>query len=287
MSQWSQSWLLARPEAGPEEYLMPVGPPDPDIVPRVPLVEPVAYDSDGYPSADGNEPIESQPHAAAGEVRARRPAGTLRASSGCLRPRRRIHQLSPWRPRRAAVGPDVFVAFGTENRLDRPSYKVWEEPAPAFVLEVLSPKTHKRDRGVKQEIYHWMGVQEYWIYDHDGRWLPQHLLGARLSRSGGYERIRTVDDGSPGVFRSEALGLLLWHEDGNLRFHDPETGQDLLSNQEQASGSSEGGSGPPGSRGPHRGLGGSTARRSRTLTGSQDTRTAGSKLPGDASHERA
>ncbi len=233
MSQWSQSWLLARPEAGPEEYLMPVGPPDPDIVPRVPLVEPVAYDSDGYPSADGNEPIESQPHAAAVKY-------ALDALQEHFGHPRGVCVLGDvfinYRhgDRRAAVGPDVFVAFGTENRLDRPSYKVWEEPAPAFVLEVLSPKTHKRDRGVKQEIYHWMGVQEYWIYDHDGRWLPQHLLGARLSRSGGYERIRTVDDGSPGVFRSEALGLLLWHEDGNLRFHDPETGQDLLSNQEQA-----------------------------------------------------
>ena len=41
--------------------------------------------------------------------------------------------------------------------------------APAFVVEVLSPSTAVRDRGVKMRAYAAAGVQEYWLVDIPGK----------------------------------------------------------------------------------------------------------------------
>jgi Uma2 family endonuclease len=39
------------------------------------------------------------------------------------------------------------------------------EAAPELVVEVLSPSTSGRDRGIKRERYAYFGVQEYWVAD--------------------------------------------------------------------------------------------------------------------------
>ena len=43
------------------------------------------------------------------------------------------------------------------------------ECAPDLVIEILSPSTADRDRGIKLERYRHFGVPEYWIVDLDAR----------------------------------------------------------------------------------------------------------------------
>ncbi|MDP3176814.1 MAG: Uma2 family endonuclease [Spirochaetaceae bacterium] len=41
--------------------------------------------------------------------------------------------------------------------------------APDFTIEILSPRTARRDFGLKWELYERHGVREYWIVDPEGR----------------------------------------------------------------------------------------------------------------------
>jgi Uma2 family endonuclease len=49
-------------------------------------------------------------------------------------------------------------------------------PAPDLVVEILSKKTAKRDRGIKFEDYAAHGVTEYWIIDPDKEIVEQYAL---------------------------------------------------------------------------------------------------------------
>ena len=133
---------------------------------------------------------------------------------------------------RVSVAPDVFVAFGVEDRM-RMSYKVWEEgKAPDFVLEVASKSTWREDLGPKREVYARLGVKEYWMYDPTGEYLSPVLQGLRLA-GGAYVRQLAVSSPDGALtLRSETLGLELRAQGAEMRFRDPATGQVLLSHQE-------------------------------------------------------
>lgn len=49
-------------------------------------------------------------------------------------------------------------------------------PAPDFIVEILSRKTEKYDRGVKFEDYEAHGIKEYWIVDPTHKTIEQYLL---------------------------------------------------------------------------------------------------------------
>ncbi|HEX5138211.1 MAG TPA: Uma2 family endonuclease [Planctomycetota bacterium] len=49
----------------------------------------------------------------------------------------------------------------------RPTGPGWKAPTPAWVAEVLSPSTAKRDRDVKVRLYAAAGVREAWLVDPD------------------------------------------------------------------------------------------------------------------------
>ena len=49
-------------------------------------------------------------------------------------------------------------------------------PVPHLIIEILSPSSAHRDRGVKCEDYAAHGVTEYWIVDTDARTIEQYFL---------------------------------------------------------------------------------------------------------------
>lgn len=92
-----------------------------------------------------------------------------------------IHQLGSVKSEKYLVvfprndyEPDV-VFFGPEKSalLAKDTIKF---PIPDLVVEVLSPSTEARDRGVKFEDYAAHGVAEYWLVDPDENVLEQYLL---------------------------------------------------------------------------------------------------------------
>ena len=133
---------------------------------------------------------------------------------------------------KAVVAPDVFVVIGAPSH-DRPSYKLWNEPkGPDFVLEITSKSTRGEDQGAKRGIYAYLGVREYWQYDPTGDYLDPPLQGLQLVERN-YWPLRAATP-VPGGFslHSAVLDLDLRLEGGAFRFHDPRTGQKLLSYQE-------------------------------------------------------
>lgn len=70
------------------------------------------------------------------------------------------------------------------------------EGSPDLVVEILSPSTRARDRGVKMRRYAAAGVPHYWIVDPRTRSLEAYRLGAE-----GYELIGTFGPGA--IFQPE------------------------------------------------------------------------------------
>ncbi|SDE66298.1 Endonuclease, Uma2 family (restriction endonuclease fold) [Dyadobacter soli] len=72
-------------------------------------------------------------------------------------------------------------------------------PAPDLVVEILSPSTRSRDRGLKFEDYQAHGIEEYWIIDPETEILEQyHLVDKKyeLILTSGTQNVRSfVIDG--------------------------------------------------------------------------------------------
>ena len=181
-------------------------------------VPPVGYDDEGHPESD-SAAVESVTHEdirayAVRALRIRfaaRPGFFAASDLGLL-----FERGNP----AAVMAPDLLVAFGAGARR-RPSYKLWREPVPDLVLELLSPKTWRRDVEAKPGLYEDLGVREFWLFDPIGK-LPRAVNGWRLDAGGSYAPVPALPDGG---CRSAVLGLdLVAHGDG-FRFRDPATGE--------------------------------------------------------------
>jgi Uma2 family endonuclease len=75
---------------------------------------------------------------------------------------------------RNSFEPDL--CFFTANRDAQFDEEQMLFPAPDFVIEILSRKTEKYDRGVKFEDYEAHGIKEYWIVDPTHKTIEQYLL---------------------------------------------------------------------------------------------------------------
>ena len=114
--------------------------------------------------------------------------------SELLRPFVRQHGLG-----RVYPGPiDVLFAEGDylvpdlvfvrRDRLDTVTDR-GVESAPDLVVEIISPSTALRDRGLKRERYAQLGVLEYWIVD-------SRLRLVEIHRAGGAPAPKVVSSGS-------------------------------------------------------------------------------------------
>ena len=190
-------------------------------------VPPVGRDDEGHPESD-SATVESDTHEdiRAYAVRALRirhaahPGFYAASDMGLL-----FERGNP----AAVMAPDLLVAFGAGNRR-RPSYKLWREPVPDLVLELLSPKTWRRDVEAKPGLYEDLGVREFWLFDPLGK-LPRAVNGWRLDADGAYAPVPALPDGG---CRSAVLGLDLVACGDGFRFRDPATGKLLPDHAETA-----------------------------------------------------
>ncbi len=104
------------------------------------------------------------------------------------------------------IQPDVIYVSNEQRHLIS---ERGIEGAPDLVVEVLSPSTQARDRGIKQRRYAAAGVPHYWIVVPRTRTLEEHVL-----IDGGYELRGTHGPGSvfpPELFPGlEILIDALW-----------------------------------------------------------------------------
>ncbi|MCY4559183.1 MAG: Uma2 family endonuclease [Chloroflexi bacterium] len=126
--------------------------------------------------------------------------------------------------------PDLLVAFGVDPSAYEASngYVISEQGKPPdFVLEVASVSTADTDTGAKRDDYARLGIPEYWRFDKTGQHHGTRLAGDRLE-NGVYVPI-DIDELSADVLQgySEALGLYLRWERGELGWHDPATGRHI------------------------------------------------------------
>ena len=123
------------------------------------------------------------------------------------------------------------MSFGAGGRA-RPSYKLWQEPVPDLVMELLSPKTWQRDVEAKPGLYEDLGVRrEFWLFDPIGK-LAHAVNGWRLDAAGTYAPVPALPDG--GWPERPVLGLDLVAYGDGFRFRDPATGELLLDHAETA-----------------------------------------------------
>ena len=125
-----------------------------------------------------------------------------------------------------SISPDVFVVRGAEKG-ERRVYKFWEEPAPQVVFELSSRKTRKADLTEKKDIYAWLGVREYFVFDPEYKLKPP----LRAFRLRGQELVEEIVTGNRVI--SHELGLELVNDGLTLRLYNPQTNEFLRTAAEE------------------------------------------------------
>lgn len=94
------------------------------------------------------------------------------------------------------VEPDLLVvlparsSYLTARKVDGP---------PDLVVEILSPSSERRDRGLKLRLYERAGVAEYWIVDPGARQVVKYVRLGRLLEQVGTFGDQVAFEGLPGV----------------------------------------------------------------------------------------
>ena len=128
--------------------------------------------------------------------------------------------------------PDLLIAFNADLEAYERSngYIIAEQGKPPdFVLEIASHSTGREDVGDKRDDYADFGIPEYWRFDEteNGLWHGNRLAGDRLI-NGAYQPI-PIERMPGGILQgySPILNLLMRWENGQLRWHNPQTGEHI------------------------------------------------------------
>ena len=98
---------------------------------------------------------------------------------------------------------------------------------PDLVMEIASRRTGEIDTRDKPARYAALGISEYWRLDETGEFHGTRLSGDQLI-DGRYEPIAVEEvEGQVLQGYSAALNLFIRWERGELRWHDPETEQEI------------------------------------------------------------
>ena len=145
--------------------------------------------------------------------------------------------LAPTTDMKGLRYPDLLIAFNANPAVYRENnaYVISEQGKPPdFVLEIASPSSRRRDRVTKRPAYANLGIPEYWRFDETDVPRRVKLAGDRLAEDGQYRPIpiERLPDGTLQGY-SAVLNLYLRWEGGQLRWHDPATGQHIVTLEDE------------------------------------------------------
>jgi Uma2 family endonuclease len=100
--------------------------------------------------------------------------------------------------------PDLVVVQANQQKIWTKRYV---KGAPAIVIEILSPSTRRRDRGIKRAVYERAGAREYWIVDPDHDAITVHVLVKERFEKIDVLRARDEDVLSTDILPGFALSL--------------------------------------------------------------------------------
>lgn len=126
------------------------------------------------------------------------------------------------------VAPDIMVCFGIDKN-PRRVYKLWEETTPSVIIEIASAATWGDDLEKKFELYEFLDVSEYYVFDPTYEYMPTPFVAYRLIN----KEFINVEIKNGRVF-SEALGLELVNTGKTLRLFNPLTNEFLMTMEEMA-----------------------------------------------------
>jgi len=86
------------------------------------------------------------------------------------------------------VVPDFFVICDRSKNKRDGVYGV-----PDLVVEVLSPRTAKYDKGLKKDLYQFNGVKEYWIIEPNTKSIEVYLLKNNVFELNNYYTMQKED----------------------------------------------------------------------------------------------
>jgi Uma2 family endonuclease len=109
------------------------------------------------------------------------------------------------------------------------NYKIWETgQVPSVIFEMTSASTQAHDQAKKRELYESIGVQEYWLFDPKGEWIPEKLRGYRRQANLPKNDEESLVYEAIADSLSQVLGLRLEVEGSLIGFYRQDNGERLL-----------------------------------------------------------